>query len=94
MREKGKKLKLGAEKNYEFGYKNEIGSEYQKMVFENRIAKKLLTVDELALKLGVSGKTIYGWIYRGLIKPIKVGPRLVRFNENEVEQWISKNGDS
>jgi len=62
--------------------------------FLNRIAGKLLTVGELSFKLGVSKKTIYGWIYRGTIKPIKVGPRLVRFNEKEVEQWISKQGDS
>ena len=71
-----------------------VGSQVQDLIFQNRIAGKLLTVEDLSFKLGVSKKTIYGWIYRGLIKPIKVGPRLVRFEPKEVEQWISNQGDS
>lgn len=61
-------------------------------VFEN---KKYITAIELAQFLGVSKKTVYGWAYRGLIQPKRIGPRLIRFDLREIEEWISQTkGDS
>jgi excisionase family DNA binding protein len=60
-------------------------------ISENRIvkSKQLLNINQLAAYLGVSVKTIYGWIYRGIIEPERVGPRLIRFDVEKVERWIS-----
>lgn len=58
------------------------------LLFENKIVR-LLTIKDLAAWLNVSEKTIYGWVYKGMIKPIKIG-RLVRFDEKEIERWISR----
>lgn len=61
-----------------------------KLIFEN---KRFVTVNELALILGVSKKTIYGWVYRRLINPKRVGPRLIRFDLDEIEKWTSKKSE-
>lgn len=61
--------------------------------FENSDSK-LLTVDELARLLSVPRKTIYGWIYRGRIKPLKIGPRLIRFDKDYIARWILTKGES
>jgi excisionase family DNA binding protein len=53
--------------------------------------EQYLSVRELAELLGVSQKTVRGWVYKGLLSPIKAGPRLIRFKRNDVEQWISSN---
>ena len=59
----------------------------------NRI-EPLLTVDDLVIIFQVPRKTIYSWIYKGNLKAIKLGPRLVRFSVKEVERWIFKEGNS
>ncbi len=54
-------------------------------LFDNQIdAQQLLTAAELAAHLKVSDKTIYGWVYRGLIQPERLGPRLIRFSLQKV----------
>jgi excisionase family DNA binding protein len=68
-----------------------IGREIRQQINENKIvekAKKRLSVKELADYLGVAPKTIYGWVYKGLITPEKIGPRLIRFDLEKIEQWI------
>jgi len=56
--------------------------------FENPDAQELWSVSKLAKRLTVSRKTIYGWVYRGLIKPERIGPRLIRFTQETVERWL------
>ena len=51
---------------------------------------KFLNVPQLAEKLVVSTKTVYGWILLKKVPYYKVG-RLVRFDENEINDWL-KNG--
>ena len=55
---------------------------------DNKIVPKLLSVDQLASMLGVPKKTIYGWIYRGLIESVRIGPRLIRFDSEYIARWI------
>jgi excisionase family DNA binding protein len=62
-------------------------------IFHNKIDSKLLTVDQLASQLSVPKKTIYGWIYRGVLQPIRVGPRLIRFDSEYIARWLLKNGE-
>lgn len=46
-----------------------------------------LSVDEIALHLGVSRDTVYRWIdHRGL-PAHKIG-RLWKFNKDEVDEWV------
>ena len=60
-------------------------------VFENKIAggRQLLTVNELAHFLNVKVKTLYSMVHRSEIPFIKVG-RLLRFNREQIETWLSK----
>jgi excisionase family DNA binding protein len=85
-------LQSALEIDPKFKYSNyHIGQEICQQIDENRIAekaKKRLSVKELADYLGVAPKTIYGWVYKGLIQPERVGPRLIRFDLEKIEQWI------
>ncbi len=56
--------------------------------FDKSQQKVFLKADDLASRLGVSKKTVYGRIYRRLIPFKKIGPRLIRFDPNDIEQWI------
>ena len=48
--------------------------------------KELLRPDEVAVYLSISVKTLYGWISKGKIDAIKVGPsRLLRIRREVAE---------
>ena len=49
----------------------------------------LRTVKELALRLQVKDKTIYGWVSQGKIPCVKVNG-VLRFDETEIEQWLQE----
>jgi len=70
------------------------GADEQRGLFDNKIGdERFVSTRELAQRLGVSHRTVEGWRYRGLITPIKVGPRLVRYDLDEViEQMSSEKG--
>ena len=78
------------------GYKTEVAqysgppeSKDSGRLFNNLI-EDLISVDDLARILKVPKKTIYGWIYRKKIIPIKIGPRLLRFKRSYIDQWVSQ----
>ena len=50
---------------------------------------RLLSVDEVAMFLGVQRDTVYKWIRRHGLPARKVG-RLWKFRQNEVDQWVNK----
>ena len=59
---------------------------------------EFLSVKDVSVLLGVSEKTVRGWVYKKLLIPERVGPRLIRFRKKDIESWISKfkgdaNGD-
>ena len=66
-------------------------SEYKKIqhsIFENQ--QEYLSVKDLSEKFRVSNKTVRNWIYKGVLVPEKIGPRLVRFKKSYIEQWVSQ----
>lgn len=50
---------------------------------------KYLTRQEAAARLAVSLRTLDGLIARGQLPAYKVGPRLVRLKEQELDDYIS-----
>jgi excisionase family DNA binding protein len=52
---------------------------------------KLISADEFAARLGISKQTVYNWLNlkKCPVRPKRVG-RLVRFRENEVEEFLAK----
>lgn len=50
--------------------------------------EKLLTMEQLCDKLQVTRQTIYNWIEAGKISAIKVGPKMIRFEQKEVDRFI------
>lgn len=48
---------------------------------------QLIDINTLAEKLSVKPMTIYGWIHEGVIPHFKLG-RLVRFDEEVIEEWL------
>ncbi len=50
---------------------------------------KLLTPKQLSELLQVDQSTVYWWSHTGFIPHVKLG-KLVRFKEEEVEQWVKE----
>lgn len=61
-----------------------------KKFFKNQILEEnaFLTLDDLSKLLKVSKRTLYGWIYTGKLKSLKIGG-LIRFDPGYIEGWIS-----
>lgn len=45
---------------------------------------------ELSEKINVPLGTVYGWVRRGFIPHLRLGPRLVRFDLDEVADWLQQ----
>lgn len=43
-------------------------------------------VKAVAKELGISPRTVWRMIKRGDIKPVRVGPKLIRISEEEIER--------
>ena len=50
-------------------------------------SRRLLSIGQLSQQLGVSVKTLYGWVYLRQIPYVKMG-RLVKFDSRDIEKWI------
>jgi excisionase family DNA binding protein len=48
-----------------------------------------ITVPELADEMRVSTKTVYSWIYRGIIKKVKIG-HTIRINKEHLKVFLEK----
>ena len=47
----------------------------------------LITVRQAAAELQVQINTIYRWCARGLLRPVRLGTRAVRFRRSEIERF-------
>lgn len=59
-------------------------------VIETRAAENtsdLITVRQAAAELQVQPNTIYRWCARGLLHPVRLGTRAVRFRRSEIERF-------
>lgn len=43
---------------------------------------------ELSEAIHIPVGTIYGWVRRGFIPHLRLGPRLIRFDLDEVSDWL------
>jgi excisionase family DNA binding protein len=50
-------------------------------------SRRLLSIGQLSQQLGVSVKTLYGWVCLRQIPYLKMG-RLVKFDTRDIEKWI------
>ena len=50
-------------------------------------SRRLLSIVQLSQQLGISVKTLYGWVYLRQIPYVKMG-RLVKFDARDIEKWI------
>lgn len=59
-------------------------------LFENRMLEHYLSVKEVSKLFGVPEKTVRNWVYKKILSPIKLGPRLIRFKKSDIEKWVSQ----
>ena len=52
---------------------------------------RLMRLDEVLARTALSRSTVYRlmWVDESFPKPLKVGPRAVRWRESEIEAWIT-----
>ena len=55
---------------------------------------RLLTVSELAERLGISPGTAYHWISQGRLPCVRFSSRCVRFRESDVEKMLERLGQA
>ncbi|MEW6057800.1 MAG: helix-turn-helix domain-containing protein [Bdellovibrionota bacterium] len=53
--------------------------------------ERWLSVDEIAVHLGVSKETVYRWVEKQKIPAHKLG-KLWKFQASEVDQWVRDGG--
>ena len=53
----------------------------------------LITIKEVSEYLQIKERTIYSWINKGIIPHYKI-ESMVRFKENEINEWLSSKGVS
>ena len=53
--------------------------------------ERWLSVEEIALHMGVSKETVYRWLERGKIPAHRIG-KLWKFKASEVDQWVTQGG--
>jgi excisionase family DNA binding protein len=51
---------------------------------------RLLTVRELAERLGISAGTAYHWLSQGRLPCVRLSSRCVRFRESDVEEMLEQ----
>lgn len=49
--------------------------------------ERWLSVDEIAVHLGISKETIYRWLEKGKIPAHRVG-KLWKFRTSEIDEWV------
>jgi excisionase family DNA binding protein len=52
--------------------------------------EKLLTISELAERLGISKLTAYHWLSQGRLPCVRFSARCVRFRESDVEKMLDQ----
>ena len=56
--------------------------------------EKLLTVRELAERLGISPGTAYHWLCQGRLPCVRFSKRCVRFRKSDVEKMLEQLGQA
>lgn len=52
------------------------------------MVRKMLSYSEAAEKLGVKLGTLYSMVSGARVPFVRLGPRLVRFPEDELDRWL------
>lgn len=55
---------------------------------------RLLSAKEASAILGISKRTLFRYVRRGLLHPVKLSPRTVRFTAEDIESLCTKGGGS
>jgi excisionase family DNA binding protein len=50
--------------------------------------KKLMTVGEVAKRLGISRAGVYGLVFKKRIPALKISRRMLRFKEKDIGKWL------
>jgi prophage regulatory protein len=57
------------------------------------LGERFLRIQEVMKKVGMGRATIYARVNSGQFpRPIKLSPRMARWRESEIEQWMSQRG--
>jgi predicted DNA-binding transcriptional regulator AlpA len=54
------------------------------------MTRELRDIEWLMQRLGIKSRnTIHTWVHRKLIPHVRIAPRMVRFDPDEIERWIA-----
>ncbi len=52
------------------------------------MGRTLWDYNDLSARLGTKKSTLYGWVHQGIIPVIRFSKRYVRFDPDEIEEWL------
>ena len=52
--------------------------------------ERLMDVNEVAELLGVEPKTVYNWVYEGVIPYVKPTRMTLRFRPSDITEWLEE----
>ncbi|WP_068042568.1 AlpA family transcriptional regulator [Mycobacterium sp. E2733] len=52
--------------------------------------RQYVTVQQVSQQHQISERTVYRFVQRGILRPFRVGPKLIRFDADEVEQAFAR----
>ena len=55
---------------------------------KEEIIEKYLSAKEVAKKLSIGVSTVYDWVKKGKLKPIKIGNKTTRYKNSDIEKYI------
>ena len=50
--------------------------------------EELYTIEEVAQKMRVKPKTVYSWVCKGLLRPLKINRKLLRFTDAQIQEFV------
>ena len=72
------------------GYVSEITNRLQSFTGDSHKGQdRYLTADEVAVKLNISKRQVWRFVNEGLLRPIRLSPKVVRFRESDVDLKMS-----
>lgn len=57
---------------------------------ENEVEDRLLKIDEVSERFGVTVETVYKWGQDGTLPRVALSRRAIRYRESDVEQFITE----
>ena len=51
---------------------------------------RLITLEQAAVRLGLSAQTVWRWVARGRLPAVRLGPRCLRVRQEDIDEFVRR----